>query len=336
MVSMDVFNNDAFSMTSLTGAIQGSEYKPSFLGSLGIFTPTPVRTRRFVIEKRGHSLRLIKADQPGAPRQRQTRDRRNVRDFENIRLAKSDELRADEIEGIRAFGSESELMGVAGEVATRQANLVDDLELTMENHRLGALNGLLLDSDGSVIEDYFAKWGIAVPATIAFNWAARTNVEEFINQSIIRPIVRALGGRFAPGASITALCGDAFFDAMGQNAEFKDTYKNFEDARMLRDSNAYGDRNAYGIRWVEYRGTDDNSDVAIPSNECRIFVQGVRDVFQVIFSPAPTFEYVNTPGLPMYSRIVTDEKRDEFVELDVESYPLHICTTPESILRGSF
>lgn len=334
MPGMDIFNNNAFSMNSLTTAIQDIEFRPSFLGSLGIFDSKPIRTLGFSIERKDNNLRIIKADRVGDPRQRQTKDRRNIRNLEVIRLAKTDELQASEIQGIRAFGSQTELQSVAEEVAIRQIKLVEDLEATKERHRLGAINGLLLDSDDSVIEDYFDLWGITRPSNITFNWATRTDNSSFVNQNVIRPIAQSLGGRFMPGSRIIALCGPQFFDAMGDNDEYKDTHKGFEDARMLRKSDVYGSREAYDITWYEYRGTDDGTRISIPPNECKFIVTGVKDLFQVAYAPAPTFEYVNTLGLPMYSRIVEDKKRDEYLELDVESHLLHHCTSPESLLTG--
>ena len=46
MASIDIFKGSAFSMISLTGAINKVDYKPQLLGSLGIFDPMPVRETR--------------------------------------------------------------------------------------------------------------------------------------------------------------------------------------------------------------------------------------------------------------------------------------------------
>ena len=45
MASMDIFNSSAFSMTSLTGAVEKIAYKPQLLGQLGIFEPMPFDTQ---------------------------------------------------------------------------------------------------------------------------------------------------------------------------------------------------------------------------------------------------------------------------------------------------
>lgn len=44
MELMDIFDLDAFSMVSMTAAINKTPFTPQFLGSLGIFTRMPIRT----------------------------------------------------------------------------------------------------------------------------------------------------------------------------------------------------------------------------------------------------------------------------------------------------
>lgn len=340
---MDVFKDNiadggAFDMVEMTTAIQDRPTVPNFLGLLGIFTPRPIRTEKASVEKRGQKLKLIGATDRGSPRPRRERDRRNIRDFATPRIAETDSLRASEIQSVRAFGTEDELVAMADELAFRQAGLADDHELTMEYHRLGAIDGLVMDADGTtVIEDYFDAFGIARPADITFNWSSRTQVKSFIAQNVKRPIIRALGGRALPGMQIGALCGDGFFDAMQENAEYRDTYLNGNgNPAVLREDNTFEEVRAWGIRWMNYRGTDDASTVTVPDNGCRIFPIGVPDMFEVALSPAESFAYANTRGLDMYSQLVLDPSgRDEFVELDVASYPLHICTTPEALRRGT-
>ena len=41
---LDIFDQDAFRMVTLTAAVNLTPYAPDFLGSLGIFTPAPART----------------------------------------------------------------------------------------------------------------------------------------------------------------------------------------------------------------------------------------------------------------------------------------------------
>ena len=67
MATMDVFSGSAFSLLELTDAINKVPYQPSFLGSLGIFEPRPVRTDHFAVEEKNGTLALIQSSQRGAP-----------------------------------------------------------------------------------------------------------------------------------------------------------------------------------------------------------------------------------------------------------------------------
>ena len=216
MASMDIFNSSAFSMTSLTGAVTKVGYKPQLLGQLGIFEPMPVRTRSLFVDRRENALTLIPTSPTGAPPKELEVDPRNAVPLKTTRLAKGFTLYAEEIQGIRAFGSETELAQVQAEYLRRMAMVRDDMELTQEYHRLGALQGLLLDADGStVIYNYFTEFGVSEASAIDFdldNANPATGAVRKKCAEVIRAMARAAGGAFTPGTTIHALAGDDFYD----------------------------------------------------------------------------------------------------------------------------
>ena len=67
MATMDAFNADAFSLTSLSGAVDKMDYVPQLLGSLNIFKPEPVRTRTVFVDRREGVQTLIQTSADGAP-----------------------------------------------------------------------------------------------------------------------------------------------------------------------------------------------------------------------------------------------------------------------------
>ncbi|KPL67415.1 hypothetical protein SZ64_04420 [Erythrobacter sp. SG61-1L] len=336
MIGMNVFKQDAFSALSMTAAIQDMETVPGFLRSLNLFTPTPIRTKDFFIEKRGQTLKIIPVTERGSAKSRRSKDRRNVRNFATVRLAEEDRILADELQGIRAFGSETELEAVQTEIARRQMLLDNDLSATIERHMLSAINGILLDADDTEIYDFYDEFGVVQGSEINFDWAAKTGVKKFIAENVKRPIIRALGGRATTGMEIVALCGDSFFDKLQENAEYRATYLQTEAARTLLQDNVFDEVRAWGVRWINYRGTDDNSTIAIASDKCKIFPRGVPNVFQAVYSPAEGFDFVNTLGLERYSMIVPDPTvANEYADLSVASYCLHLCTTPNALLQGN-
>lgn len=342
MATFDVFRSDAFNVIEMTNAIRDIKTVPSFLDSLGIFTPNPITSERFEIEMIGDgTLGLVATTERGAPRVSIGRDRRTMRDFSTVRLRQFDTLRASEIQGVRAFGQQSEIEAMQAVVAVRQGKLMRRLELTREYHRLGAINGIVLDSDGAtVIRNFYTEFGISAPTEIGFNWASRTDVTGFIRQNIIRPMKQALGGRWTPGARIVALCGDQFYDALIANTEVRQPYLNWQAAQQLRGNqdgigNAYGQFQFGDVTWINYQGTDDNSTVSIGTTKCRLIPVGIPDVFQTVLSPGESFDVVNTLGQEFYSKIVEDPSGyQEFVEVDLASYRLEMCVAPQALLQG--
>lgn len=335
MAHMDIFKSSAFSMVSLTEALNNAPFQPSFLRDLNIFAPRPVRTTTVSVEERNGTLSLIQTSERGAPLAEADVEKRKLRDFRTVRIAKHDRIMADSLQNIRAFGSETELSQVIDEINMRMngpTGLMRDIELTWENMMLGAIQGVVVDADGSTIYDYFSEFGITPAAEIDFDLDNASPASGAVRKKctqVVRQMMRAANGGWIPGRTyVMALCGDAFWDDLTAHVEIRQTYLNTMEARDLRQGLAYESFNYGGITWVNYRGTDDGSTVAIHTDKAKFFPVNGNGVFQIAYSPAETFDYVNTPGLPVYALVIPDEKRNAYVDLEVYSYPLPICTRP--------
>jgi len=335
MAMLDIFNSNAFRMTSLTDALSLMDYKPQFLGGLGIFNPRPIRTTVAAVESRGETLSLIQTTERGAPPSSKTFGARTVRNLNTVRIKLSDRLMASELLDIRAFGSETELEAVAVEVSRRQQELVNDIDLTWENMRLGAVQGIVTDADGSVIVDYFSEFGIAQPAEIGFNLAGTADgaLRPKID-AVTRLIRRASKGLVTPVDVIYALCGDAYWDEFINHVEIRNALKSSPQQSLdLLTSKAFGTADLYGVRWVNYRGTDDNSTVAVATDTVKFFPASSR-VFEVAWAPGESINAVGAPGQPFIGRVVPDKDRQEWVDIEVASYPLYICKRPNILQRA--
>ena len=65
---LDIFSNDAFSLTSLTATINEMDYKPMRLGELGLFQESGITTTTAVIESKNGILRLLPTSEAWAHR----------------------------------------------------------------------------------------------------------------------------------------------------------------------------------------------------------------------------------------------------------------------------
>jgi len=342
MPTMDIFNADPFSAFELTSAIEKIPHKPQLLGSLNLFTPRPVRTETVAVEQREGKLVLIQTSQRGAPLGEGQAEKRTIRDFRTSRIAKGDIVQASEIQNIRAFGRESELMQVMDEVMRRIAGptgLMSQIELTWENMRLGAIQGVVTDADGTTLMDWYSAMGVTQAAEIDFDLdntsPAAGAIRKKCNQ-VIRQMQVAAAGVWIPGqTSIMALCGDNFWDDLTAHSEIRQTYLNTQQASDLREINQPYETFRYGgITWMNYRGTDDGTTVAVGTDKAKFFPVNAPGAFEVAYSPLESMGFVNTPGQPLYSMIVRDLQRDMWVRPEVYSYPLFICTRPGMLQRA--
>ncbi len=341
MVHMDIFDDDMFSLINMTRAIQKLPNVPSFLGNLGIFGEGEgVETNRVSLEQVGMTLELIPTSPRGTEPPKSKNDKRSARVFDIPRVAKGDQLFAGEIQGIRAFGSESDLEAVVMKIAQKQQRLMTNVALTMEYHRLGAVQGILLDTDGSTLVNYFTEFGITPPTEIDFDLDNASPTEgDLLNKikAAKRTAIRALGAAYIPGQTrFLWLCGDTFYDQFTVHQDVRQTYKNWEAAANLRGAvgSVFQTFQFGEMEWHNYQGTDDNSTVAIAPTECKLIVLGVPGLYRRVNGPGEDFDTVNTTGQPLYSMIVRDEKRNQWVQPEVYAYPLHMLTRPEVALSG--
>lgn len=334
MAEMTIFLDNAFRAATLTTALNRRPHKPGFLGSLGIFAPKPVRTVTVAVESRNGVLSLIKTSERGAPLAQADADKRDIRDYRTVRIAKGDTLHAHEIQGIRAWGTTSELQQVINEVAQRLSNLQDDVDLTHEHMMLGAIQGIVLDADGSTIRNWYTEFNIPQPAEVDFELDDSSTDVRGKCTAVVRAMARAGQGGMLPTTQVHALAGDGFYDKLIAHDHVRDTYLNQQGASELRDGTAFESVRFGGITFHNYRGTDDNSTVAVDAGECKFFPVGGKDVFEVAQSPAETFDFVNTPGQPSYAMLIPDKDRNAWVKPEVYSYPLHICTRPGMLQRA--
>lgn len=333
MPSLDIFGNDAFSVVSMTRAIQRVPYVPSYLGSLNLFTVDRLTTTYAGLERREGKVQLIGTTERGGPPELGQDEGRDIVPVNIPRLAKRQRQQAHSIQNIRAFGTDSELAGVQDAVTRIQTRQRADLELTMEYHRLGAIQGKLIDANGRLLVNFYQVFGITEPAEIDFELDdPNTDVRAKCNL-VTRGMVTKAKGAIVPSTRIQSVCGDEFFDALVAHPQVRDTYKYQEGAR-LREGTAFTAVDYGGITFVNYRGTDDGSTIAIGTAKARFFPVGGVGVFGLAYAPFEAADFVNTPGQDLYAIVVWDAERRFWWQPEIYSYPLHYCTMPELLLRA--
>lgn len=342
MAHINIFDRDAFSLVELTQTFENSEYLPQELAEE--FKFKPVSTEKVAIEIKEGEITLIPTSERGSPIDEATGKRRKIVDLRTPRLAKGSTIKATEIANIRAFGKETELMQIGDLITERIEGLDDDLELSHEKMRLGALKGLVIDpKTEEVIYNMYKVLGVTQKPIIDFDLdldkanPSKGALIKLCNKTTTE-ILQDSKGAVTPQTKIKGLVGSRFWNDLVTHPEVEKTYLNWVQAQDLRGDlqKPFSPFTFGGIEWKQYRGTDDNSKVSVGPDEAIIYPSKVKD--NLIFTASPSdehFEFVNTKGKRKYVLLEKDPSvNKKWVRPEIYSYPLFYCARPATLRRG--
>lgn len=331
---LNPFSNDAFNMVALTAAINKIPNNYGRLEQLNLMPADGVRTRTILIEEMSGVLNLLPTMPVGAPGSLGTQGKRKVRSFVIPHIPHDDVVLPEEVQGLRAFGSENELEALSNLIAKKLQNMRNKHAITLEHLRMGALKGVILDADASTIYDLYAEFGITQKSV---NFALTTNTTEVISKvlEVKRHIEDNLRGEFMTG--IMCLCSQGFFDALTTHSKVKEAYQRWQNGQILFTDNrtnfSFG-----GVVFEEYRGqaTDAAGNVRkfIADDEAHFFPLGTASTFRTFYAPADFNETANTLGLSLYAK-QAPRKFERGTEVHTQSNPLPICLRPEVLVKGT-
>ncbi|OXI26870.1 major capsid protein [Burkholderia sp. AU16482] len=328
MADIALFQDEAFSLSSLTAAINEQPHVPGRVGALGLFEEDGITTTTIQIERDGDTLSLVSAGERGSPSAIVVGSKRSMIPFNTVHLPQRTFVKADEIQNLRAFGSETELEALQTVVNRRLAKLRRQLDATHEFHRIGAIKGAVLDADGkTVLIDLLQYFGIE-QTVIPFELGKADTEIRVKCVDVQDAIEDALGATTYTGVRV--LCGRAFWNKLIVAKAVKETYLATAMAASLR-----GDaRDAFdfgGCTFERYRGRV--GDIGyVADDEAYAVPEGVPELFITRFAPADYVEAVNTTGLPYYAK----QELAQFgkgVDIEAQSNPVHLCTRPKAIVK---
>ena len=279
MPALDIFGGSAFTMVALTDAINKMPYVPGRIGQLGLLREQGVSTTSVMIEEREGSLNLVETTARGAPaiRTRPTSERALA---VVPHIALEDTILADEVQNVRAFGSESMLEGVQAVVNQRMSEMATKMDATLEHLRIGAIKGQILDADGSaVIYDLFTEFGVTAHTEIDFDLDNASPAAGAVKKKCHDIRRKIEDGRAQPYEHIHAICGADFFDDLITHSEVAKAYDRYLDGAFLRQGQARGSFEYSGIVFEEYRGRVGTVDFT-DASKAYFFPVGVPGLFR--------------------------------------------------------
>ncbi|WP_420408692.1 major capsid protein [Hoeflea sp.] len=342
MSILDIFKDDAFSVTSLTGAMREIKHVPGYISRKRLFQVSSIDTLSVAIEKdKQQNLRIVPSSPRGGPGSTFGKNKRSMLSMTVPHFQVDDAIYADEVQSVRGFGQEQQRETFMSKIANRAAEASQFFALTEEFHRLKVLTtGKLFDSDGTtVLADFLTLFGESLPAELDFSFD--TNVGGKLRKfcaGVHRQMAQILDG--LPFSGIEAICGDDFFDDLVGNEEVRAAYEGHAGALQLLDAyvsgsgqnDTFGEVSFGGIRFVNYRGYF-NGQVAVHKDKAHLYPLGVPGLFQTVYAPADYIETVNTMGQRLYAKQWRMDN-DKGINLEYQTNALHYCTRPRVLLRA--
>ncbi|WP_404291534.1 major capsid protein [Microvirga sp. RSM25] len=332
MSAVNIWDGDGFTLESLTAAVNREPYRPGQVSATGIFGEDSVTTTIVSIELREGKLSLVEPSERGGAGETTDDEKRSKIPFEVDHYERDDAVLADEVQGVRAFGSEDRLETIQERVERKAQRHAADLTMTLEHQRVGAVKGIVTSRSGTVLHDLYSRFGIAVPAAVSLELDVDTTKVGDLWQDVVYSLEDDLD---EPYDGLHVFTGRTFHKTMWQHKAIRETFLYGSGAGILRqdvpDTFEFG-----GATWERYRtGAKATANLGAPyiaADEARVVPLGVPDLFITRFAPADYEETVNTPGLPFYARQIPrlDGKGRN---LQVQMNAISLCTNPKALRK---
>ena len=331
---LNIFDDDAFSVVELTSSINMVPNMYGRVNQLGIFRRDGVYTTQAAVEIEAGVLNLLPTSPRGAPAPMNQGGTRKLKSFRIPHIPIGDRITADDVAGVRAFGTANKVTPVMGLTVKRQRSLASKLFITYEFMCCAALKGILVDGEGNELYSWFDEFGITEKVV---NFALTTDTTDVPAKckAVNRHIEDNLMGDTMTRTH--CLCGENFFDALVGHKSVKDAYAHQQGLNPNRDDLRKGfvfqdiTFEEYRARAADHKGTVRRF---IGEDDAQFFPVGTQETFATYDAPADYMETVGTEGEPLYSKIARDPKFNKYVELEAQSNPLPICLRPGALVKG--
>lgn len=336
---LDIFHDDAFGIVELTDAINKLKFVPGYLGQAGLFNSSSVMTTSVAIEEKNGVLSLVSPTPRGAPGSTLDKGKRTLRTIAVPHFEINDAIMAEEVQGVRAFGTENALEAVMDKVTERLGDHSQSFSATEEYARVGAFKGIVTYADGSTL-DLFSTFGVTQESEIDFDLDNANPASGALRKkcaTVVRTIANNLDG--VPFEGVLAICSDEFFDDLLAHPEVVNSYKNTDMAQVLRSGyvltngqKIYGAFEFGGIVFTNYRGSVGGTSF-VATDKAHLAPMGVPNFFRTYYAPADYVETVNTMGRRLYVKQY-DMPNGKGVNLDTQMNALQICTRPKALIKA--
>lgn len=318
-----ITNEDLFSVTSLTAAINQTDIVPGRIKQLGLFQEQGIPSTDLAIQYKQGIIDLVKNASRGGLAQQIGDAKRSLIKFKTTHLLQAGSLFADDFQNVRPFGAKTYENQVQDFMLEQFEGMKKNNEATIEYQRAGALVGKVLDKDGSVILDIHEEFGIK-PTIDKLNLTTGDTKKQI--RAIKKKAKEAL--KIGNVSRWIALCGSAFFDELEATPDVRESFTRFREGEVLRQDN---DAIQFtSVIWEEYDAFVGGTKFV--ADDEAILIPVVEGLCITRFAPADYVDTVNTIGVPHYARAEPKSMNRGF-DLECQSNPISLITVPDAIRR---
>jgi hypothetical protein len=332
---LDIFRtNPAFNVNSLTEAFNVVPNNYGRLQEMGLFVPKPITTSVAFIERQNGVLNVLPSVPRGGPASKGSRGSRDLKAVVVPHFPHEDVVLAEEVAGVRRFGTEADLESVQGLITDKLAVMGLKHDITLETLKWSALEGIVLDPvTGVELANMFDLFGGSLE-TMAFDLDdSSTEVAIKIN-ALLRYLETHTFGDTITGVRV--MCGWEFMDALVTHPSTEKAYKEFSSAQDPLRNDVRRMFKHKGVVFEEHVGSSTKADGTVikfvEDDEAKVICEGTNSTYRTFVAPADFMETVNTPGQLRYAKQEV-MKWDRGVDLLTESNPLPVVLRPQLLVK---
>ncbi|SFG92835.1 major capsid protein [Methylobacterium gossipiicola] len=344
---LDIFNQDAFSAAALTGSITLVPNSYGRINELGLFAAEPVPTTSVIVLIENGVLNLLPTRPRGGPASFGTRGRQKPVSFVVPHIPHEDSVLATDVQNMlaRTAGGDAGLETVLGFLNRKLITMRRKHAITLESLRMGAMKGVIRDSDGSVLLDLFAAFGVTEKV---IDFVLGTGSTDVLGkcQDVTAHMEDNLLGETMTG--VHALASPEWFRKFVAHASVKEAFKYYQSGPQILREDVRKGFTFGGITFEEYRGSasymqEDGTTTApqrfIPAGDVRFFPLGTTDTFTNYWAPPDFWGSVNQApngaDAEVFVAPLEPKKFGKGMDIYTESNPLPLVKRPALLVRGT-
>lgn len=319
--------NDDFSFAALTNAVNAAPVAVGPVSKSELFELNPINSTEVGLELIDDNITLIQTSLRGGIADQHPHTSRSLVKLKTSHIRTTATMLADSWLNRAGFGQGGTPANVIQERDRKLREMRARLDLTMDFQKTRALNGQILDADGSVILDLFAEFGQSqqvVECDLDVNTINVAN--KIVNARRLSESV--LGMAFASEWVIFASA--QFIDAVRAHTSFENAVAGWSAASVLTADHRDGSIIVGGAKMIE-----------VPNMAGKTFIEagaaflcpvGVPGLCVTHFAPADYLEAIGELGLPLYAK-AEELAMGRGLVIETQSNPLSVISRPRAIIR---